>query len=305
MADKSEYHVAAGTLFDDDGRVLVAQRLPGSHMAGRWEFPGGKLRRGEQPLDGLRRELAEELGVELGAAHPLIRLHHDYADRRVLLDVWRVTDYRGEPRGLDGQALDWVAPDALPDINLLAADRPITTALRLPEIARAVTGRLPLAQVTPDDEPETLLWSPGPRDDASGADRDAVFAARACGHRVIVVGEGAAAAMTAAVTGADGILLTQAGESLTVDPRGAFLVGVLCESPDAAVEAAAAGAHFVIVSRPRRQTAHGEHFEDLCRRTGVPSYVGWYSNASPLKKLRALGVYGCAVSGPRPRQAAG
>lgn len=305
MADKADFHVTAGALFDDEGRVLVAQRPAGSHMAGRWEFPGGKLKRGEQPLDGLRRELAEELGIELGAARPLIRLNHDYADRRVLLDVWRVTDYSGKPRGLDGQALDWVAPDALPDINLLAADRPITTALRLPEVARAVAGRQALEKAGSEDGPETLLWSPGPRDEADGAERDAVNAARARGHKVIVVGEAAAAAMIAAVTGADGILLAQYGEPLTVDPRGAFLVGVLCEDPAVAAEAAADGAHFVIVSRPRRQTARGAHFEDLCRRTGVPAYVGWYGNASPLEQLRALGAHGCAVSGPGSRPSGG
>lgn len=304
MADKAELHVAAGALFDEAGRVLLAQRLSGSHMAGRWEFPGGKLKRDEQPLDGLRRELAEELGIELGAARPLIRLHHDYVDRRVLLDVWRVTDYSGEPRGLDGQALDWVAPDALPNVNLLEADRPITTALRLPEIARALTGRRALELSASDDMPETLLWSPGPRGESDGADRDAVSAARAVGHKVIVVGEGAAAALTAAVTGADGILLAQAGTSFTVDPRAAFLVGVLCETPDAAAEAAEEGAHFVIVSRPHRQTAHGGYFDDLCRRAGVPAYVGWYRNASPLEQLRTLGAHGCAVSAARSRRAA-
>lgn len=299
MTDKAEWHVTAGALFDDEGRVLITQRRAGSHMAGRWEFPGGKLRQGEQPLDGLRRELTEELGVQLGAARPLIRLHHDYVDRRILLDVWRVTEYGGEPRGLEGQALDWIEPDALPDVNLLEADRPIATALRLPEIARAVTGRVALEEAGSVDEPELLLWSPGPRDESDGADRDAVSAVRAHGHKVIVVGEGASAALTAAVTGADGILMAQTEESLTVDPRGAFLVGVLCDSPDAAVESAGEGAHFVVVSRPRRQTAHGAHFEDLCRRTGVPSYVGWYRNASPLRQLRELGVHGCAVSGSR------
>ncbi len=304
MTDQAELHVAVGALFDATGRVLLAQRLPGSHLAGRWEFPGGKLKRGEQPLDGLRRELAEELGIELGGARPLIRLHHDYADRRVLLDVWRVTEYRGEPRGLDGQALEWVAPDALPNVNLLDADRPITTALRLPEVARAVTGRRALELSAADDQPETLLWSPGPRGESDGADRDAVSAARNAGHKVIVVGEAATAALIAAVTGADGILLAQAGPSFTVDPRGAFLVGVLCDSPVEATEAAEEGAHFVIVSRPYRQTANGAYFEDLCRRTGVPAYVGWFRNASPLEQLRALGAHGCAVSSARSRRAA-
>ena len=97
-----EVHVAAGALFDAGRRVLIARRPAGKHMAGRWELPGGKLDAGETPLEALRRELAEELGVELRDARPLIRLRHDYAGRRVLLDVWRVTAWAGEPRSLGG-----------------------------------------------------------------------------------------------------------------------------------------------------------------------------------------------------------
>ena len=58
-------HVVAGALFDNQGRVLIAQRPPGKHMAGGWEFPGGKLEPEEQPFEGLKRELREELGIEV------------------------------------------------------------------------------------------------------------------------------------------------------------------------------------------------------------------------------------------------
>lgn len=295
---RAAVHVIAGALFDDVGRVLIAQRPQGRHMAGRWEFPGGKLRAGETPLDGLRRELAEELAVDLEAAEPLIRVVHDYADRSVLLDVWRVTRYRGTPEGLDGQALDWVGPDALPDVDLLEADRPITTALRLPPVARAVAGRQALAEAGTDDGRQALLWTPGPLDGDIAADRDAVRAARDRGHKVMVIGEATQAAMTAAVTGADGMLLRHTGGPLTVDPRGAFLVGLLCRSPRAAAAAAADGAHFVIVVRPHGKVDE-RSYHQLCQRTGVPAYLGWYPDAKPLQRLRARGLHGCAVAASR------
>lgn len=123
-------HVIAGALFDEAGRVLIAQRPPGKHLAGGWEFPGGKLEPGEAPLDGLKRELREELGVEVQAANPLIAYEHAYADRSVLLDLWRVARFIGEPASLDGQALRWVRLDELDTVGLLEADRPMIAALR-------------------------------------------------------------------------------------------------------------------------------------------------------------------------------
>ena len=125
-------HVVAGVLTDGADRVLLAQRPEGKHLAGGWEFPGGKLEPGETRYAALVRELKEELGIEVVAARPLIRARHQYPTREILLDVWVVSEYRGEPAGLDGQALRWCARADLPAAQLLPADRPIVTALRLP-----------------------------------------------------------------------------------------------------------------------------------------------------------------------------
>jgi 8-oxo-dGTP diphosphatase len=132
-------HVVAGALFDASGRVLIAQRPAGKHMAGGWEFPGGKLDAGEMPLAGLKRELREELGVEVHAAEPLIAYEHEYPERRVLLDLWLVARYSGEPQPLERQALQWVAVDALDRVGLLEADRPMIAALREATNARYST----------------------------------------------------------------------------------------------------------------------------------------------------------------------
>jgi mutator protein MutT len=132
-ATRSLIHVVAGVVIDTVDRVLIAQRPDGKHMAGGWEFPGGKLEPGEERLAALMRELQEEIGITIGPPRPLIRVCHAYASREVLLDVWVVRSYSGEPRGLDGQALRWCTQDELAETELLPADKPIVAALRLPE----------------------------------------------------------------------------------------------------------------------------------------------------------------------------
>jgi mutator protein MutT len=126
-------HVVAAAVIDATGRVLIAQRPVGKHLAGGWEFPGGKLEPGEDRLAGLVRELREELGITVASPRPLIRVRHAYPSREVLLDIWVVRHYRGEPQGLDGQALRWCTQDELATAELLPADKPIVAALRLPE----------------------------------------------------------------------------------------------------------------------------------------------------------------------------
>jgi 8-oxo-dGTP diphosphatase len=129
----SVLHVVAGVLCDGGGRVLLAQRGAGRHLAGRWEFPGGKRETGESREEALRRELAEEIGVRVRAARPLIAVDWDYPDRRVHLDVWRVQAYDGAPVGREGQALRWVHRGDLHRFELPPADAPVLAALRLPE----------------------------------------------------------------------------------------------------------------------------------------------------------------------------
>ena len=125
---------------DAQGRVLIAQRPAGKHLAGHWEFPGGKLERGEERRLGLARELREELGVVIsGTPRPLIRLEHSYPDKRVHLDIFVVRRYQGEPQGREGQALRWVSQDELEGVELLPADGPIVAALRLPERLRELS----------------------------------------------------------------------------------------------------------------------------------------------------------------------
>ena len=129
-------HVVAGVLSDHAGRVLLAERPAGKAFAGRWEFPGGKLEHGEAARQALTRELREELGVEVLDAEPLLAVRHRYpgAPVRVLIDSWRVLSWRGVPAALDGQRLRWCETAELAHADILEADRPIVTALRLPRV---------------------------------------------------------------------------------------------------------------------------------------------------------------------------
>jgi 8-oxo-dGTP diphosphatase len=133
LPENTVLEVAAGVVLDEQGRVLIAKRPAYLHQGDLWEFPGGKLEPGETAEQALRRELKEEIDIEVLEATPLIGIRHDYPDRRVRLSVWRVERFRGNPRGLQGQPIRWVAPDELPGFEFPAANRPIVAAARLPD----------------------------------------------------------------------------------------------------------------------------------------------------------------------------
>lgn len=292
MAASPVIHVVAGTLADAEGRILIAQRPRGRHMAGRWEFPGGKLGYGEESQAGLRRELSEEIGIVVREAQPLIRLCHDYPDRRVMLDVWQVTAFEGEPRPLDAQALAWVRPDELPGHDLLEADRAIVTALRLPRVASLVNGAAEIEALR-EGAPRAILWAL-PEGDEIDFDPKVVRTAREAGHRVFMFGDDIDAVRAAAMAGADGAVLNWRGQSLHVDRSGAFLIGVLCEDVDGALEAIAEGAHFLLLA-PEDGPLADRDLGTLCENAGLPVFAGWYADEESLERLQRAGAHGCAL----------
>ena len=124
--------VAAVALIDTDGRVLLAERPAGKHLAGMWEFPGGKVQPGETPEAALIRELAEELGIDVKAAclAPFTFASHRYDSFHLLMPLYVCRRWTGTPTPREGQALAWVSPARLGDYPMPPADTPLIPMLQ-------------------------------------------------------------------------------------------------------------------------------------------------------------------------------
>jgi 8-oxo-dGTP diphosphatase len=123
--------VVAVALIDADGRVLIGQRLEGKHLAGLWEFPGGKVGEGETPEAALIRELGEELGIEVKPAclAPLTFVSHAYPDFHLLMPLYVCRRWEGFVTPREGQALKWVRAKDLRGFPMPAADAPLIPPL--------------------------------------------------------------------------------------------------------------------------------------------------------------------------------
>ncbi|MGE0448498.1 MAG: 8-oxo-dGTP diphosphatase MutT [Vicinamibacterales bacterium] len=127
--------VVTAAVIEREGRFLVTRRLEGTHLAGVWEFPGGKCGNGETLTACLARELREELGVDCLVGDQLFDVAHDYPDRRVHLHFFACT-LLGEPQPLLGQEMRWVAREDLRDLEFPPADDALIRRLAHPDSAR-------------------------------------------------------------------------------------------------------------------------------------------------------------------------
>jgi len=120
--------IVAAAVIIRDGRVLLTQRTESSHLALRWEFPGGKVEKDESPSGALARELAEELGVDAAVGDPFAFNWHDYGDKQVLLLTY-LTRAEGTPRLLGCRDLGWFDAPGVARLEFPEADAPILARL--------------------------------------------------------------------------------------------------------------------------------------------------------------------------------
>ena len=130
MEQKKRIWVAVGVIENEQGDIFIAKRSSDRHQGDRWEFPGGKVEAGEDLLTALDRELWEEIGIRVLDCAPFMELHHDYPEKQVLLDIWEVTRFSGEPFGKEGQECLWVPLASLHEYQFPDANGPIVGRLQ-------------------------------------------------------------------------------------------------------------------------------------------------------------------------------
>ncbi len=306
--------VVAGVLRDGAGRVLLTERLPGKHLAGTWEFPGGKCEVDEAPHDALVRELHEELGITIDASQPLLSLTHVYPEKTIRLLIREVDAWQGELHGREGQGTRWVSLNDMAGLPMPAADRPMVKVMDLD----------PRYAITPD--PAELggenglvnywhgLLKSGFRLlqlRAHSLDRQALSRiARPCAelaaeHQATWLLNGPAE--LARTVGADGVHLTSAALAAAKDrplPQDC-LVAASCHDHHELAWAGDLGLDFVCLSPVQPTRSHPgarvlgwEGFEQLCTHSSLPVMALGGVGPRDLDTARRYGAFGVAgISG--------
>jgi 8-oxo-dGTP diphosphatase len=144
-SNKPHFHVTAG-LLQQDGMVLITKRPAGSHLAGYWEFPGGKQEVGEALEECLEREMKEELGVHVRAGKRLLNVDHEYEDRIISLYLFQCTLLSGKLKPLACEEIRWVYPEDLRQYRLPPPDEKIIQLLNTESFRKIFLSNTPVLQ---------------------------------------------------------------------------------------------------------------------------------------------------------------
>lgn len=299
--------VAAAVIYRAGDEFLLGRRPAGGIYGGWWEFPGGKLERGESARDALLRELREELGIEVVTAYPWIVREHAYEHAHVRLHFFRVTEWRGELRELQHEALAWQRADEAALTPMLPANAPVLAALRLPDFY-AITHASIIGVDKQLERLETALRN-GLRlvqlrePTMTDAGRYAFMrAATALCHahdaRVLVNGD----IDLATQIGADGVHLPSTQLMKQVSRPGLPLVAASCHTGAELQQACRLGLDFVAVgsvkptaSHPGGTTLGWPAFAALCRSLPMPAYALGGLAGQDLREAWAAGAHGIAA----------
>ncbi|PAV26030.1 DNA mismatch repair protein MutT [Tamilnaduibacter salinus] len=305
-------HVAVGVVRRGD-EVLVARRPDHVHQGGRLEFPGGKVEPGEPAPEALKRELAEELGI--GATTddiiPLIRVAHDYDDKCVLLDVFEVTGFTGEPHGVEGQPVEWRPAASLDPEAFPAANGPIIHAVQLSDTIH-ITGEAwsgenvlaTLREKLEEQRPQTVLlrapWLS--REHYAERARALVPICRDIGARLVLHGEPSA---LIDCPDADGIHLPWRVAEVLEDTRPVsrqYWLGVSCHNEEELAQASVLEADYVFLgpvqataSHPTTSPMGWEIASGLIARANRPAYALGGLSTADVNTARHYGARGIAT----------
>jgi 8-oxo-dGTP diphosphatase len=299
--------VAAAVILNPDGQVLLAQRPPGKHYAGYWEFPGGKVEPGETPQAALVRELREELGLSVTRAYPWLTQRYTYPHASVELHFFRVLGWEGEPHGHEGQAFAWQRPGDYTVAPLLPANAPILKALLLPScygisMAGEMGTRLFLERAEAAMRCGLKLlqvreksWTPEQRAELAGPLREI---ARRFGTRVLLNGD----AEEARATGVDGVHWS-AERLMAARTRPAdLLCAASCHDAVELAQAQRLDLDFVVVgpvrptpTHPRAVPLGWSRFAELIAGCATPVYALGGLSAEDLEDACRAGAHGVAL----------
>lgn len=123
-----QVHVAVGVIVSN-GEFFLTKRLEHVHLGGKWEFPGGKVEKGESVSQALHRELQEEIAIDVLSCTPLMEVSHDYGDKKVLLEVFIIDNFNGEPTAQEGQQQSWFNLSELSAVDFPQANKTIVKKL--------------------------------------------------------------------------------------------------------------------------------------------------------------------------------
>ncbi|MFP5348536.1 MAG: Nudix family hydrolase [Gammaproteobacteria bacterium] len=306
--DLTPLHVVAGLIWDGT-RVFITRRHAAAHQGDLWEFPGGKLGAGEEPQQGLARELHEELGITVRSAEPYAKVHYVYPERAVLLDVWRVTAYDGVAHGREGQAACWRDVTALRPSDFPLADRPIVRRLQLPRlyaISNAAAVGLDAFTISLERALDAGLRLVQLREPALDVDAYCAYArklAALChryGAKLLI---NADPALLAACE-ADGVQLSARRlASLAARPIEAnLLLGASCHNRAELALAQAIEVDFALLSPVEPTPSHPhaialgwDAFQQLCATTHLPVYALGGLATSDVGRARQAGAIGVAA----------
>jgi len=304
-------HVAVGLLFDRH-QVFVTRRATDTHQGGKWEFPGGKCNPDEPVLAALKRELHEELGIEVESAVPWMQVRHAYPDREVFLDAWQITAWRGDPHGREGQEARWCDIRNLPTLDFPEADLPILRRLWLPPLylisdatrfgkeeflallKRALKAGARLIQLR---EPSMS------QQEFRAYAKVVASLCQRYGARLLLNAD----AKLAKECGADGVHLNSR-QLMTLDRRplgNALFVAASCHDREELRQAVRLGVDFAVLSPVVATASHPgvvplgwDRFRALCGSVPLPIYALGGMRPGDLGLARAAGAYGIAtVSG--------